>query len=69
MGKNEQTSDQSFYLLKPQSVVGNISEKIPARELLAGDLCPACKEAQMDYDGLLNLVCPNCGYTQGGCFT
>jgi hypothetical protein len=35
----------------------------------AGDLCPVCKEAQLDYDGLLNLSCPKCGYTLAGCFT
>jgi hypothetical protein len=23
----------------------------------------------MDYDGLLNLVCPVCGFGEGGCFT
>lgn len=34
-----------------------------------GDLCPRCRQARMDYDGLLNLVCPRCGYTAGGCFT
>lgn len=31
--------------------------------------CPACGMAVMDYDGLLTLVCPQCGYGQGGCFT
>lgn len=40
-----------------------------ASELRAGDLCPSCRSAYMDYDGLLNLVCPQCGYGMGGCFT
>lgn len=35
----------------------------------AGKPCPVCGLGIMDYDGLLNLVCPVCGYTQGGCFT
>ena len=35
----------------------------------AGDLCPQCQSAKIDYDGLLNLRCPNCGYTLAGCFT
>lgn len=39
------------------------------RDLRAGDRCPACDQASMDYDGLLNLVCPACGYALGGCFT
>lgn len=38
-------------------------------EVRAGDLCPKCKEERLDYDGLLNLTCPNCGYALGGCFT
>ncbi|MBN2549308.1 MAG: hypothetical protein JXB15_09130 [Anaerolineales bacterium] len=32
----------------------------------AGDLCPQCHSGRLDYDGLLNLVCPLCGYTAGG---
>ncbi|MHB0924556.1 MAG: hypothetical protein ACYC6H_07430 [Bellilinea sp.] len=35
----------------------------------AGKPCPVCGLGIMDYDGLLNLVCPVCGCTQGGCFT
>ena len=38
-------------------------------ELRAGDLCPHCGKACLDYDGLLNLACPECGYALGGCFT
>ena len=39
-------------------------------ELRAGDLCPKCKTERLDYDGLLNLVCPKCGGVFGsGCFT
>jgi hypothetical protein len=37
--------------------------------LRAGDLCPKCKTERLDYDGLLNLVCPKCGFVSGGCFT
>lgn len=38
-------------------------------ELRSGDQCPSCRSEYMDYDGLLNLTCPSCGYTLGGCFT
>lgn len=38
----------------------------PGRELRAGDLCPRCGEGRLDYDGVLNLTCPKCGYTLGG---
>ena len=35
----------------------------------AGEICPKCDAAKIDYDGLLNLSCPECGYTLAGCFT
>ena len=41
----------------------------PVSEPRPGALCPKCRESRLDYDGLLNLTCPNCGYTAGGCFT
>jgi len=34
-----------------------------------GRLCPQCNQGIMDYDGLLNLTCPKCAYTQVGCLT
>jgi ribosomal protein L37AE/L43A len=37
--------------------------------LKAGDSCPACRSAKIDYDGLLNLCCEQCNYTLAGCFT
>ena len=39
------------------------------QEIRCGDRCPMCHQGVMDYDGLLNLACPVCGYTLGGCFT
>jgi hypothetical protein len=38
--------------------------------LRSGDLCPVCRIGYLDYDGLLNLSCPECGaMASGGCFT
>ncbi|MFZ3151353.1 MAG: hypothetical protein WA116_06695 [Anaerolineaceae bacterium] len=34
-----------------------------------GEPCPFCLTGRVDYDGLLNLVCLNCGKTQTGVFT
>jgi hypothetical protein len=31
-----------------------------------GEPCPRCKVGRLDYDGLLNLSCPHCGYSLGG---
>lgn len=38
-------------------------------EIRSGDRCPHCAQANLDYDGMLNLSCPACGYAVGGCFT
>jgi ribosomal protein S27AE len=35
----------------------------------AGDICPRCQSATIDYNELLNLSCPDCGYTLAGCST
>jgi hypothetical protein len=45
---------------------GSASSKSRVR---AGELCPRCQNERLDYNGLLNLVCPNCGVIEGGCFT
>jgi hypothetical protein len=43
--------------------------KEQSHELRSGDLCPQCREGFLEYDGLLNLSCPTCGFAVGGCFT
>lgn len=35
----------------------------------AGSLCPVCGQGILDYDGLLVLRCPVCGFSESGCFT
>ena len=35
----------------------------------SGDQCPLCNQGTLDYDGMLNLTCPECGFAVGGCFT
>ena len=44
-------------------------DNVKGFEVRFGSLCPTCKKGIIDYDGMLNLVCPNCGFTSGGCFT
>lgn len=34
--------------------------------LRPGMLCPVCAEGRLDYNGLLILTCPHCGYQDGG---
>jgi uncharacterized protein (DUF983 family) len=34
-----------------------------------GTICPDCGKGKLEYDGLLNLNCPNCGLVIGGSFT
>jgi hypothetical protein len=35
----------------------------------AGEICPQCQAARIDYDSMLNLSCTNCDYILAGCFT
>jgi hypothetical protein len=41
----------------------------PGERLREGSVCPRCHGAKMTYDGMLNLVCPNCGLTEAGACT
>ncbi len=41
----------------------------PGQRLRAGMRCPRCKKGMIDYNGMLNLVCPNCGLTEAGACT
>lgn len=40
-----------------------------SQEVRFGGKCWKCEEGFFEYNGMLNLVCSNCGYTSGGCFT
>jgi uncharacterized protein (DUF983 family) len=48
-----------------------VFQEVPQKtvEMHAGDTCPRCQKGVLDFDGLLNLACPQCGYSLGGCFT
>lgn len=37
--------------------------------LRPGMICPRCKGKKIEYNSLLNLVCPNCGLTEAGAST
>jgi hypothetical protein len=58
-------------LVEPAEVgsMGGPQTKSLQTPALPGDECPNCHEANLDYDSLLNLACPACGYTLAGCFT
>jgi hypothetical protein len=66
MAKRGAETDQVFILLINSE---QNEQEDSQRDMRAGALCPSCHKAEMDYDGLLNLVCVNCGYTLAGCFT
>ena len=34
-----------------------------------GAICPNCGKAQLEYDGMLNLACPECQYASAAAFT
>jgi len=41
----------------------------PGERLLPGMICPRCHQTKLEYNGLLNLVCPKCGLTEAGAST
>lgn len=48
---------------------GKIDQLIIDKEPRSGDLCPACRDSKIDYDGLLNLTCLGCGFVITGSCT
>jgi hypothetical protein len=58
---------ESFPPLEKQNVQFDKHDpiEIPIR-YQAGALYPQCRQGILDYDGLLNLVCPVCGQGHGG---
>jgi uncharacterized protein (DUF983 family) len=54
--------------LSPEPHPGSPEGSEPVEQHV-GDVCPHCGEGCLDYDGMLNLVCDQCGYTLAGCFT
>ncbi|MCZ7552232.1 MAG: hypothetical protein B6D39_10295 [Anaerolineae bacterium UTCFX2] len=64
----DETKNPAPSLSQPFALRVERSHKLfaPAAPLRAGDRCPVCGQAVLDYDGLLNLVCPHCGFTGGG---
>ncbi|MBW6466300.1 MAG: hypothetical protein K0B06_07355 [Brevefilum sp.] len=55
----------------PSSQQADHSQKCKetAARLRAGMTCPICHQAQLDYDGMLQLICPRCGVLETGTFT
>ena len=53
----------------PSGAMFSRSELEEISEMHAGSPCPKCGEGNLEYNGLLNLACINCGYALGGCFT
>jgi uncharacterized protein (DUF983 family) len=48
--------------LDPRSIPLNPVPLEPARP---GSTCPGCGQGRLDYNGLLELECPLCGFTLG----
>ena len=42
---------------------------VPEGGLRPGMTCPRCGQGKIEYNGLLNLVCPSCGLTEAGACT
>ena len=61
--------DPGSLVLDLETVQLTAQEYLEYVHLRSGDLCPTCRVERLDYDGLLNLACPKCGYALSGCFT
>jgi uncharacterized protein (DUF983 family) len=47
-----------------------VRKTVSCRAPCLGQRCPQCKKGRLDYDGLLQLACPICGYVaDAGGFT
>lgn len=70
MSKHEPQPIELIWVpLEGEPDTGEAGQVSLVKEPRAGDLCPKCREGRLDYNGLLNLACPKCGYAVGGCFT
>lgn len=60
---------------KPKKPEADEAEKVSKQdgcqisEFRYGQPCPVCGSNDVGYNGLLNLVCRNCGLRQAGVFT
>jgi len=62
VSQNEPTLRASYFCVSKEASNGAVAYR-------AGEYCPKCKKAILDYDGMLNLVCPDCDFIDSGCFT
>ena len=54
--------------IQPEEETSQKSKPLAVR-LRAGMTCPYCHRAQLDYNGLLQLMCPRCGVLETETFT
>jgi hypothetical protein len=61
--------DHLFQGSSTQQAENSQKDKLTGIRLRAGMTCPYCHQAQLDYNGLLQLMCPRCGALETGTFT
>jgi hypothetical protein len=66
---NEHIEGSTINLKFSPATKQRVDKAIVPQEPRRGELCSNCAQAELDYDGLLNLTCPHCGYSISGCYT
>ncbi len=69
MSTENKLPDQNGKYQDEEKAQGTVCLIKPGESLRPGMTCPRCHAGTIDYDGLLNLVCPNCGLTEAGAST
>jgi uncharacterized protein (DUF983 family) len=71
MKHTDETSkhDLPFVVWHGEETNENDKKSANSIEYRVNDLCPACNQGHLDYNGVLNLECDECKYTLAGCST
>jgi hypothetical protein len=65
MNDDELTTITQVQILDVQQAMRGQTQPAGHRPVRRGETCPRCGIGQLDYNGLIDLECPVCGFTEG----